>query len=907
MRGKPRLSRAPAGKRVCRRFVAWLGGLILTLVPAAAPQSAQAGSLSEPHTVFYGKVIGTGSARPFAITDGSLVWTLLRADGVIVTLRTSLFAYGDDAFSYRLEVPHSAFALGLDENSGGIPLPPLPQTHWHAEIRVDGQVATLLGPASGAFTTEQLLRAATYRMDLALERTAPDSDGDGMADWWEDLHGLDKQDPADAGFDANGDGVTALQAYLRGLDPHRDARQPQILTDETTVYPVGVTALVLDTADLDSAPEQLVYTLTRLPLAGELTLRNAQPDPSDPDVRLTVGSSFTQADLLSGRVVYEHDGSQNEPGLLAIEVRDQNPDHPPFAASVRLLPYVPGATVPEVLSEREAHRLQMHRWAQSGRVALDASALPRGTRVSAPSAGLAGAERTLYVDDYGDDLPYALRVPDGGYGEGGQADDVLIAHAGEAVLSGGPGADRWALQAFAAGRVVASDFSVDEGDTLDLSALPAEPGADVGRYLRLAAGAEGYELQTDLAGSAAVFSNVTVALPTLRPEQADLYDLIENGRLLVGALRLKPRITVGATLPIAARSGPTAGRFTLYRRGAADGALSVAIILSGTAVNGRDYVLTPTTVTLPAGVREQNVTIMPYADEGSGASRFVHLSVLPGSAYGVGSADSAMVTIEPLKAVVSIAAPMALAVRSNDESGWFRVEHRYVTGTDLSIDLRVAGTAVRNTDYELIPPLGANLLVNGGEGILLLTAQQSEALIEVRPLTGAAAASVTRTVDLTVEPNDSRYLRQDGAEWAQVAIIPRRDSLSAWRAREYGVETGDMAEFAQADSGSFGVNHWRRYAFGLDPLAPQREGLPRVIEHQGRVWVTFRKPLGATDVVYRLSAVTDLLDPANSAVSLVPVAAPDGSRDPERVYYRVEPDGLPRAFVTVEAQWTPAP
>ena len=880
----PRMSTRTNKARVAGVVAGWLAWL--ALAPAVAAQT-----FSEPATIFYGKVVGVGSPQPFPITAGALQWTIQRADGEAVALTTSLYAMQDGTYSYRLEVPHAVLGLGLTL-VGGVPMPPLPQTHVHSSVTVDGEPATLLGPASSSFTTEQLLRTATYRMDLSLGRTAPDSDGDGVADWWEDQYGLDKQNPNDVGVDANGDGITALQAYLQGLDPRHDYRQPDLLTRELVVYPAGTTAILLDVKDINSAPSNLVFTLTALPNAGTLTLRNAVANPAAPDTVLAVGAQFTQADLFRGRLVYDVVGSAAQPGSFTVEVRDES--SAAVTGSVQLLAYEPAEFLPAEVPELEVQRIDNHQLALNGLIIFDGG--PRWTNLSlaTPSAGWSATGLSSYVAAYGNDRPYVL-VDGAGHDtlRGGQRDDMLFVGAGDDILAGGPGADQFIFKSFARGRKTIEDFHVSELDVLDLSLLPVAPEAYVHQYLRLAVSSGVYRLEVDASGLGAGFTNVSVILPGLTAAEADLYTLIESGRVVVGNLKLLPRITVAATSAQASENGPAEGVFTLTRQGSLAGDLTVSLGMAGVAQNGVDYASVLPTVVMPAGQSTVTVSVAPYADSLAEPAESVELIVQAGSGYQVGTANRATLTIEDLLMLVQLEVLEPVAVKDTLTPATFLLTRRDVVNRDVLVRLTIAGTAANGTDYTALPTF------------LLMPANTSVALIQVTPKSTAALAGGLETVVLSVKP-DAAY-RVTGSATSQVAIIERVDSLEAWRSREVPGSSGDLHAFAQSVPDGVGVPNLERYAFGVGADVSDPSGLPQAYVYQGRLAVTFRKPLSVRDITYRVSAATDLTDWSGSQVPVQETTSPDGSRDPQRVYYVVDPSAASAGsiFTTVEVEWLP--
>ncbi len=803
--------------------------------------TAAAAGISEPATTFYGKVLGTADVQPFLITEGRLTWVIRRADGVDVTLTSTLFAYNGGLFSYRLDVPHAALSLGQTVGAGNVPLALTEQTHQHLSVTLDGAPVTLLGPAGSSFTAAQLLRSATYRLDLGVDRRATDTDGDGLPDWWEDLYGLDKQDN-DANQVFGVGGLTAAQAYAQGLDPNADHTVPALMTAETVVYSGGSTALMLDVADLDSTPAQLAYTVTALPAAGTLALRG---NGDAADAPLAVNATFTQADVLQGRLIYQHDSSADDPGMMAFTLCDGH--HAPVACASRLLAFEPAleGTAPE--TEDEALRRDLYEYAQAGFVIAQGDTVDAS--LSAASYALVGTALT-----------------------GGTQADIVIAQRDAAAVSliGHAGADRFVLTSFMAGTAALPDFSIAEGDILDISAFAPSSG---GRLTD----------SVTVSGNTLVFSTgLTVSLPALAPAEVELYALVSSGALVTD-LPLETRMSVTAPLPVAYRNGPVSGKFTVARQGDASQAVTVNILLSGTAVNGTDYAYLPATLSLPAGAVAADVLITPYAYQTD--AKVASLNLLQGSGYTLASgAQSASVTIEPLKPQIHVEALVPLAVKEAAEPGYFLVWRDGVTGGSLAVQLALGGTAVKNIDYAVTP----------NPSVLGFVAGEGEKLIEVTAKADANLSAGPKSVKLTATPS-TRYLISALNASAEIALIERYDTYPDWLARQ----SGGFAPLSAESSGSDIL--FKRYAYGADVGGTDLSGFPSpLVQADGTLIVRVKQRLGLLDTQYSVRGFTDLADPAGSAVDLIPVSAPDGHPEGlEWRYYRLNAIG-PRGFVAVD-------
>lgn len=873
-----------------RSFPTMCGRLLAACALGLPPLGAMGAAIPEPSTVFYGRITGTGSAQPFPITEGTLEWVIETASGRNLRLTAPIRPVRDSGFAYRLNVPHHALALGLASDGLSVPLKAATEAHRHLEVKVNGLRAILSGPTGDSFDAAQVRRAATYQLDLEVPVTPEDRDGDGLPDWWQTQHHL----TGGASGDADGDGVSNAEEYRLGTNPNRSNRQPTLRTSTLLAYADGTTGVALDVVDSDTAPASLVYQLVRPPAVGELRLRNEGAAPSAERV-LPVQGSFTQADVLGGRLVYVHPGGALGPTTFELIVSDSTAAHPMLAATVEVRPFrpvnvgAPGEPPLPVLpagvelvssgttslAEQRVQNYLLSR--DAGFVVWDWSAGSSGIHFQAPSATSTGdAYLGTYVAQFGRDRGHVLM---GGSGanilEGGMESDVLIAGSTQNALRGNAGADRFVVGWVQGGSDRIEDFSPEQGDVLDLSRILSGSSALLSDYVRAKADGGDVVLEIDADGVGARYVDRQVRLSGFAPASLDLTAWLDEGRLVTGGIGLPPRVSIATARAQTGEAESEPGVFVLTRTGPDTTELVVSLAIGGSAVNGTDYSTVAPRAVFRSGDRNVRIAIQPFADSQPEPAETVELIVLAGSGYTVGGADRAHVTIADWQSTLSLVAIEPFATLQPLRSGLVRITSSAPVDRPVEVLLSIGGSAEPGVHYQ---PL---------RRLVTLAAGQSSATLEVAPLSGAVLPGGAASVEIRIVPDPAYGVGAGGA--ARVMLVDRLESFAAWRSRHFPNDRDSLAAFGARDPGGLGVPLIARYAFGLDPFQPDATRVPRPHLRDGYLTLDFPRRPAASDLEFVVEVSSDLVTWEASSARVQEVRLLGADSDPAMLSYRAVP------------------
>lgn len=889
-----------------------LGGL-LTGLPA------HAAGITEPATVFYGRIIRTDAPRPYVVTRGTLNWTIRRVDGTEVTLNAALKPLNGGEFSYRLDVPHEVLSSGLSSTAASVPVGLVDEPALHAGITVNGKPAAIVGDVGTVFSVSQVRRAATHRLDLMVSLDSPDADRNGLPDWWEDQYS--RSNPSE---DADGDGWNNLAEFRNGSDPNQDNRIPTFETKNVQAYAENTSVLRLQAIDSDSPVAELRYTLETLPESGTLYLRNAVPvGPAipgvirDPDRVLTVGANFTQADINQGRFVFVHTASDEVPVPDGFEVslRDEDPSHPAARAQIalhvyrpsvsistdelaRVLPHLPGTLpdLPGLPAEEWAMTANYLMGREQGFLITDSRRALAEANAGTPSTGLSTEDYASgYVLQYGADRRHLIVGSSGADRlSGGMEADVLIGNGGRDVLVGSGKGDVFLFNSSSGGGAGIEDFSLTDGDVIDVSRLLVGSSTFLSDYVSVTDNGVDSFLGISTNGTRGEYSDYTITVRGTILGQAGLYQLTEKGHLRSGNKELRPLVTISALSQVAGENGPQSGSFVIHRAGDTSAEIQINLMLAGSALNGVDYRLVPTPVRISAGENSATVTVTPIVDALTENAEIVEAVIQAGSGYVVGSSDRAVVTIEDLAVQLRIEAIEPVAVVAGLRAGAFLITRSGLTDRSVLVRLDVTGTAASTTDYEGLPPY------------ITLAANQTTAVISVLPKSTAELTDGTEFVQLGIR-SDAAYVVVEPGQ-SRVIMVDERTTLAEWRQRNFPALIGTLSDFSGADPSRLGIRNLQRYAFGLDPVNPRdTNGIPSFRIQGGRLTVDFRQPAAVQDVLYVVEVSDDLVRWDSGPAYVDPVARPAGNVEADRVSFQAKrPANDPRpCFMRVRVTLVP--
>ncbi|BCX48260.1 hypothetical protein HAHE_21680 [Haloferula helveola] len=784
--------------------------ILPTLIATLATLTAR-GAMPEPDIVFYGRVLHLGGGAEYVLTSGEIVWTVTpdeASGGEVQTVRGNLAPLKNGTMSYVLRIPqHLAVEGTMPGVLAGLRLPSgTPSLPFrNTTISVEGLPTRLADPSTSTFELSTEDHGDFQRLDLIVEGSLPDSDGDGLPDWWEEENGTDPF-LADADADPDGDGATNLEEYAAGSDPTGPDQEPKLPSEVlANLEPGGAAALVVRTIDRDSAPSALTFVPGTLP-AGLTITRAGSTDAL---------TTFTQADLDAGDVVIRHSGSAEGEWIVPLTVRDETPSHEPAVADLRI-----------VAGDAEAMWLGWGLAAESQPASLptvhDASRLTGGATLRTPGGDR--DEARIFIASSGADEV-----------AGSPHDDLMVVGNGDRVR-GNEGADRLLL-ANATGTVEMLDFSVEERDVIDLTGCfsPTTP-----TFLRDHVSRVGDALWVDFSGDGGSTPDLIVDLTGAEFPQdpADLWDL---GLLVTGDI--VPETTLFLTLSGAAsEENLTTATITVRRRGDASAPLDVPLTWSGTATMGLDFLSLASTAHFAAGVKEIDFEIVPLADDIKEPTETIQLELTTAEGWSIAEGHRTLsVPLLDLPSRVWIEVTERIAYSDFGMPAQILVRRSGPMSTSLTAKLGTSGKALANFDYKKLP------------ATVTFSPYQEVIVLDVEPLPIANLRYGAEDVRISVLA-DSAYLFGETPQ-GTVLILERPKTLDEWRTAHTIEESTPLGSDGDGD----GRDLLGEFAFGGNPnvfdhIEPTRLGKPT----DGRIQLTWKRWPSAPEIRYAIRVSTDL-------------------------------------------------
>lgn len=265
--------------------------------------TASGQGFTEPDVLFYGEVRKSGGGQTVLLQSGELAMTFVNQSNPTnrVTIKTQLRPVGSGVtkpYSYAVKVP-IAYLPEAPRMGAFLSVGTLPTSFKIQNITIDGTSATLPDGSKEFYGLSFASRSGEYRLDLLVAGDSTSTAHDGMPDWWKRVYGLDVALDV-SGDDPDGDGWTNLEEFLKGSDPTKSNLDPQLVSNGIRVPDSGEAGIYLQFLDSNTPDSGINVTLASLSGSGFEVKVDGTPVAAGQAAQLKL------TDLKSGRLTIKH-------------------------------------------------------------------------------------------------------------------------------------------------------------------------------------------------------------------------------------------------------------------------------------------------------------------------------------------------------------------------------------------------------------------------------------------------------------------------------------------------------------------------------------------------------------------------------------------------------------------------
>jgi hypothetical protein len=231
-----------------------------------------------------------------------------------------------------------------------------------------------------------------------------------------------------------------------------------------------------------------------------------------------------------------------------------------------------------------------------------------------------------------------------------------------------------------------------------------------------------------------------------------------------------PGVSVELFDAYAHENGPDTATFSIYRSGDSSQALTVQYTLTGTAINGTDYVTNLLSATIPAGATNVEVVLTPIDDSEAEPAETVILTLVAGAAYDLKSpvSGTAYISDNEIPAVTITSARATVEEGMLSYGPLFTITRVGETNLELFVNYDLTGDSVAAVGSDLNQPSYSIYLPPGVVRTNLALTLINDSDVEGDELLGIA---IVGGFDYTVGTPSSAYTTIRDDDYAPECVL----------------------------------------------------------------------------------------------------------------------------------------